>query len=659
MMSTQATAAEWIEAIAGKASLPVPVVQEVLDRHAVEPQSTLPRRKSLRIRSVTLEGVKEGTVADGPFGRTFTFGPGLWAIVSDQNFRGKSTLLGVIQGGIRGDIHDRVKPDVWRWLSKAEVVFEANGIGHRLLVTKEAGDPDKGAAGSFSREQDGGWFTLYDGTVGKPLERAVEDAMLAEFGFARFHAHNEKDGSHTHGWPVIASALFVDGPGKAVFGELLVDAIPLRLLQMFMGLPWVSTYTAAATALKRLRATKAERPTASRGLGDRLRTRLDAVDASLSSARGRVRPGPDRAVLRATMLEQDRRLLALRERVEETRQEAVRVDRQLQGATTLLLEMRRALQQLRDERAAGVVLRTLRPVCCPSCDAGIDHDRHSRADEGSTCALCGTRQAPDEDEDALRLEELQRDVDDVEANVAELSAQATEAQASQRGAEAELSKAIQASRATEAALRAEGSADLEMEIRGLEAQREQLLALIAAEEEEEEKEEAVATGAHDEAVLQAAEDVTKDLYDGLAREILADVSREITTLSRSFGVQNIESMDWGTGGAMRIVQGKAPTSFGKLSPGENLRVRIAAALAVIEVARQRMYGRHPGLLVLDSPGAQEMAPADFAALLSRVHEAIQSAGEIQIIVGARADPTLLDVVPCDHVTHAQGERFLF
>ncbi|MCV5341660.1 hypothetical protein OFC87_32545, partial [Escherichia coli] len=71
MMTTQATAAEWIEAIAGKTSLPVPVVQEVLDRHAVEPQSTLPRRKSLRIRSVTLEGVKEGTVADGPFNRTF------------------------------------------------------------------------------------------------------------------------------------------------------------------------------------------------------------------------------------------------------------------------------------------------------------------------------------------------------------------------------------------------------------------------------------------------------------------------------------------------------------------------------------------------------------------------------------------------------------
>ncbi|MCJ2040816.1 hypothetical protein MKK55_17945 [Methylobacterium sp. J-059] len=659
-MTTQATAAEWVESIACKASLPIPTVQEILDRHGVEPQSTLPRRKSLRIRSVTLEGVKEGTSADGPFAKTFTFGPGLWAIVSDQNSRGKSTLLNVIQGGIRGNIHDRIKPDVWRWLSRAAVIFEANGIGHRLLVTKDAGDTDKDAVGTFCREQDEAWLPLFEGTVGKPLERAVEDAMLAEFGFARFHAHNEKDGSHTHGWPVIASALFVEGPGKAVFGELLIDAIPLRLLQMFMGLPWVSTYTAASTALKRLKATKVERPSTSGGLRERLQARLEKVESSLESARGRVRPGMVRADLRAMMLHEDGRLLGLREQVEAKRQDAFRLERQLQGATTTLADTRRALQQLKDDRAAGVVLRTLRPVCCPSCDAGIDHDRHARAGEGSTCALCGTRETPAEDEDGLRLEELQHDANDVAAAVAELRLQSEGAQASQRGAEQDLGKAIAAVRALEAELRKDDTADLELEIRGFEAQREQLMALIAAEQEEEVEEQAADDiGQHDETVLKVAEDVTKDLYDDLAREILADVSREITELSRSFGVQNIESMDLGTGGAMRIMQGHALTSFGKLSPGENLRVRIAAALAVIEVSRQRMYGRHPGLLVLDSPGAQEMAPADFAALLSRVHEAIESAGDIQIIVGARAESTLLDVVPCDHVTHAEGDRFLF
>ena len=34
-------------------------------------------------------------------------------------------------------------------------------------------------------------------------------------------------------------------------GALVVDAMPLRLLQLFMGLPWISTYTAAQTAAQR------------------------------------------------------------------------------------------------------------------------------------------------------------------------------------------------------------------------------------------------------------------------------------------------------------------------------------------------------------------------------------------------------------------------
>jgi hypothetical protein len=657
-MTGQITAAEWVEAIAKKAKLPAVTVQEVLDRHGVEPQSTLPRRKSLRLRSITVRGVKGSSAGSKPFDRTFAFGPGLWAILSDQNFRGKSTLLNIIQGGIRGDLADRVKPDVWSWLSFVEVVFEANGIGYRLRLAKEAGQQEKEAAASFSREEESGWLSLFEGDVGKPLERAVEDAMLAEFGFPRFHAHNERDGSHSHGWPVIASALFVNGPGKAVFGEVLFDAIPLRLLQMFMGLPWVSTFTSASTALKRLRPAKVGHRAPNKGLKTRLQDRRAEVEASLKSAMERVQPGRDRGAMRSRILEEDARVLALRAGVEETRRAAFEISRQLQGATTVLADTRRALQQLKDDRAAGVVLRTLRPVCCPSCDTGIDGDKHARAAETDTCALCGTRHVEGGDEEGMRLEELEADVTAVAANVAELTTALQEEQAAERKAGEDLADAVRVARELEREMAVGGEAELELEIRGLEAQRDQLVALIVAEDEEDGNVDAE-TGDDDEAVLKAAEVVTKALYDDLAREILVDVSAEITRLSREFGVQNIESMDWGTGGAMRIVQGGAPTSFGALSPGENLRVRIAAALAVIEVARKRMYGRHPGLLVLDSPAAQEMSPEDFAALLSSIQKAVENAADIQIVVGAVAKPAILDVVSCDHVTHAQGEQFLF
>ncbi len=73
-MNHQVTAADWVEVIAVKSSLPASTVQETLDRYGIEPQSTLPRRKHLRIRSVRLQGVKEGTAENGPFDSTFRFG---------------------------------------------------------------------------------------------------------------------------------------------------------------------------------------------------------------------------------------------------------------------------------------------------------------------------------------------------------------------------------------------------------------------------------------------------------------------------------------------------------------------------------------------------------------------------------------------------------
>jgi hypothetical protein len=656
MTMTQASVADWIEAIAQKVKLPLGTVQDVLNRYGVEPQATLPRRRRLTVRSVTLKGVKEGTAEDRPFDQTWTFGSGLWAILSDQNFRGKSSLLNIIQGGIRGDLPERIKPDVWRWLSHVEIVFDVNGVAYRLLVEKSAGeDQPKQAIGSFSREEDGIWLILTTGPLGAPLERTVEDVLMAELGFTKFHAFNTGGASHTHSWPAIASALFVKGPGNAIFGELTTDAMPLRLLQMFMGLPWISTYSAASTALKRVQAAATEGDGAPNNMRKRLEARLADVEKGLAEARLSVPPGHDRVMLRKNLVQRDNALVDLRGKADEARTETVALAQRLGAARTVFTETRRALQQLRDDRAAGVVLRTLRPVCCPSCDTGIDHAKYAAAGATDTCALCGTRHIEDSDEEKLRLDDLQADVADAEASVVDLEGELAASQARRNQAEAALTAAVQVIRSIEADLAADGKADLELEIHGLEAKAEQLRCLVA----EEGSEALDQRGSDDEGVLKAAVAVTKGLYDGLAREILANVSREITRLSQRFGVENVESMDWGTGGALRIVQGGAPTSFTKLSPGENIRVRIAAALAVIEVSRQLHFGRHPGLLVLDSPAAQEMTSGDFAALLASVQAVIAQADDIQIIVGAVARPEVLDVVPNDRTTYAEGNGFLF
>ena len=562
----------------------------------------------------------------------------------------------MVQGGLRGDLPGRIKPDVWRWLGLINLVFEIDGVAYRLLVEKPAGETDqKHGNASLSRQEGDTWLPLYEGSLGAPLEQAVEDVLMPELGFVKYQAFSERNGSNTHGWPTIVSALFVNGPAGAIFGDQIADGMPLRLLQMFMGLPWISTYSAAATALKRIQADDVPAGGGPDEMRAQLNGRLVIVQKRLDEARASIRPGSDRVELRERLVAGDGRLVELRRAAEIARSETVRLEQLLAGARTVLADTRRSLQQLRDEKAAGFVLRTLRPICCPSCDTGIDNAKYVAAEAGETCALCGTRHVEPSAEEGLRIDDLQADVADSEETIRRLERDVSVSRARRDAAETGLAAAVDTMRSIEADLAYPGTASLELEIRGLEAQAEQLRELAA----EQEDPDARLRTSDDVRVLKAAVNVTRSLYDGLAREILVDVSRELTRLSHLFGVRNIESMEWGTGGALRIVQGGTVTSFTKLTQGENLRVRIAAALAVIEVARQRHYGRHPGLLVLDSPAAQEMTGEDFAALLASVQTAIEQVDDIQVIVGAVARPELLGIVPFDRTTHAAHDDFLF
>ena len=53
-----------------------------------------------------------------------------------------------------------------------------------------------------------------------------------------------------------------------------------------------------------------------------------------------------------------------------------------------------------------------------------------------------------------------------------------------------------------------------------------------------------------------------------------------------------------------LVKGGVTVPFGEQTAGEKARLKIATTLALIKIAEQRGIGRHPGLLLIDSPGAR-------------------------------------------------------
>lgn len=251
----QSTESGWLCAIAERSGVEESVARSVLQKYKIEPQTTPPRAKSLRFKSIRIAGLRAESDRDGPFDKTWgNLGAGLFAVMSDRNLRGKSSILNLLYAAIRGEFRGRVKADVWKWLEIVDVTYEIDGILHRTELRKRAGEEDPARASArISRSGgDGNWVPLYDGDGGEGLKSQTEQLMMAELTFPPIYAYNSKNGGHAHGWPLISSALFLSSStnAKALFGDVIIDGIPLRLLQLFIGLPWVSTYSAALTAQK-------------------------------------------------------------------------------------------------------------------------------------------------------------------------------------------------------------------------------------------------------------------------------------------------------------------------------------------------------------------------------------------------------------------------
>jgi hypothetical protein len=640
----------WIDEIATKSGVERDEVARILLAHGVEEDSTLPRKRSLTIKRILFRGTKYD--GEEPFEFLWDgLGNGFWGLLTDANSKGKSSILGLVRGALRGELPgSRLKPDVWGWLSEFELDFLIDHHTHRIRLTKPTGGTDSATAvATLSRFDEGRELVIRSGIPDDAFGKAVDSLFMDELGFSRVRAFRAKEGEVAeHGWPSMCASLFISGPGDTLFGDTTKDAVNLRLIQLFIGLPWVTTYTCASTSLKAVSARLAKETI---GKSDRVAGRIKELDGQIQELEVKLKDEPDLAKLRADLPGLDKELIEKRREAEAAAALVVERTAQHDDAKVVRAEARRKLLQAKDDAEARLVFKRLKPTCCPSCAREFEKGRFAATDT-TTCGLCGK-----EEDEVGSSEEL----------IAELEAEAAETLTTQNAAEKAVGAAKDASKMAAAAVIAvtERSEKIQAELqKGSAADGIRLgIATLKARIEELE----LASGPsvdvepirQEVAVLNAAEKVTKSLFEDLQTEILEEVSAALMKFSVAFGVQNLQSMTLNGAGHLKIVQGGQTTSFTKLNPGESLRVRIAAALAVLEVAERRGHGRHPGLIVLDSPAAQEMSHQDFAAMVERVVAAADEFPDVQIVVGAVNRQELLSRVPRERRRHAEGDNPLF
>lgn len=126
-----------------------------------------------------------------------------------------------------------------------------------------------------------------------------------------------------------------------------------------------------------------------------------------------------------------------------------------------------------------------------------------------------------------------------------------------------------------------------------------------------------------------------------AANFLSRLAQEVSDLGRRFGVENLEHVDPKLNATMKVTVGGAESNFGDLSPGEQLRLRIATLVGLLRIGQELGIGRFPGLLLIDSPGSEEMVEADAAEILGELVKICAELRSLQIIV-ATARPELIE-----------------
>ena len=638
---------DWHRLIASKSGCELDKVEKVLDKYGIDPQAIIPIRKAIHFHVRKFSGTKVGTQNDGDF--LFEWGnldAGLYGVLSEDNLVGKSSILRLLYGVLRGDFSGVSEP-VMGWINHLYTKFSVGAVYFELQLLKHEDELEA----TLTRTTTSTKIEEYSGHV-SGLSAVVDQLLMNELEFGRMFSTREGKSLVSHGWPALASALFVSGSEGAVIGDLTLSGLPQRLLQLFIGLPWISTQSRASAVLKiednskkNGRETSASSSMLSNAIS-RLKKQLDELPDT--KALEDVRKN-DRA--RQVFLENQIDQNILINKQINIDLESIKTEKSILEAECL--KMRRLKQSMEDDKSAGFIFRKLQPVCCPSCESTAFKLEDSSKISQNQCPLCKENESTDDLVDDSKTIELQEEIDSVSEKITLLALDKKNNLDKLNLVKDEIEN--DKNELKEIAIKISSSTSLEESSANrsaLEATVKELETMPEWEKLEEE------TPSYELAILKAAVSETKKMYQEKEAELFKDASTLLKEIASTLGVKHLASVLW-TSTSLKIKVANKEITYSKLSPGEKLRFRIAASVTIAKLAASTGQGRHPGILFFDSPKSEEITDSDFQEIMSAITQLIKEDSGLQIFVASRVPKGYKDQTLFKDTKHAVGVDFVF
>lgn len=612
-----------------------------------------------------------------PFSYARQLGTGLWAWIG-RNGSGKSTILNCIIWALTGS-ESGISRRVRGWIREVAVHFSLGGTHYTSLIGRSVQGGESIRGGIFE-----GFINTPDADLGVPLIRfetrdqareQIDSFFMDHLGIStlRWTAHSpQKDDPDLHAhattWRTYAHAIHIEDDS---YDDLIIDAQKgygrqdRKILEMMLGVD-----PARAVAEIQVQADFAKE---SYG---RSRSRVGGREEALTGQINALRQEAadiSRAVelmqTQPTAVEDDAPLIEKRSQRAELltaqngmQQEIGAIGGQIADLERDLLNAERSKVALTEQSEVEFLINSLSILRCPHCESAVDlPDRLERERQDHHCYVCSQ---------PLQKTRVQGDnralVREREAEIAAFKGQIKEKRAElhTRRAALEASQQQSARLATELQSQVTQArqgftesytsllirkGQVEGQVSGLESQ------LAAVKDEQME----VQTAEHWHYVLQTAAEIADRSVFELYQAVFEELSKLVVFLGSHFGVPDLEQVIIDEKRYVRIVQGGMMLGHNDLARSERVKFKVAFHMAMMLLQVRTGLGKHPGLLIIDTPGTAEVNDADFVAINRDLANLNAEYGDQVQILMATARPEAIEALPSEVVESVTGDARFF
>lgn len=659
----------WTESIVEKTGYSQKDIDQFLKKYNIRQSPNTGTPKRVNFLKITFSGTKKGEFTNDFNFEFASLSAGIWGLFSDKNGRGKTTILEIVKWLFRGKPSAQLQLGVKSWLRDAVLTFVIDDKTYTISIQQN----ESMLTGQIKYFKSDSKVSVLSEFLGEAeMAEVVSDFWLNELGLnqiASFRQSNSEvlTGKEVeHGWPALASALFIGTDYSALFGDTVMSGLPTRIFNMFLGLPWISTHASLKALEGQLKSSASVEHAYEDRDKENRRQRLADIQKELQAKKGTLasKPVPQfntedyNALLQRYNKDYVTEKTLYREWIdEEEKYEIVNKE---------WLIDKKKLTNFLEDKAANLVFKRLNPTCCPHCEQKITPERLEKEKNEHKCAICDTDmiQADDTDTMLMELQEAERAsaamCESLKNSVKSKRLRHTTVTQSIADLKAEISKYeenLQKVRGVQKELDELKREILRLEILEEEYKTEKTVDNLKLRESTEKKE---STNTVDEnKILKAAQKITEDRFKDLQAELLQDVNRRILSFCKKVGLDQYQSVTLTSNPHLKIEKDGSSTSYSNVSSGEQLRLKVIVTIALISVAEERGLGRHPGFLVIDSPAAQEVNPEDLDNLINGLEDLCKILPSLQIIIASVASPTLLKHVDEEHRLYATGQDYLW